>query len=84
MAHVEPHLDDPGRLEWWARCCTSLLYLGAHVSGSDPRCPLTPAITWSPDQVVLPVGIDARRKGDANSPMAVSVTPAMPTHNAGR
>ena len=27
-ALVNPHLDSPGRVEWWHRCCTSLLYQG--------------------------------------------------------
>jgi hypothetical protein len=26
-ALVDPHLDDAGRVEWWHRCCTSLLYI---------------------------------------------------------
>jgi hypothetical protein len=28
LALVDPHLDSPGCVEWWHRCCTSLLYVG--------------------------------------------------------
>jgi hypothetical protein len=29
-ALVDPHLDSPGRVEWWHCCCTSLLYSREH------------------------------------------------------